>query len=586
MGEIFLKTLEMSVRAFWVILAVIALRALLKGAPKKYAYCLWAVVGFRLCCPVSFGSAFSLFSLGKLASPSAAPSSYAPPAAAGKAIGQAVGQFAQAGGIQGMEAPTAVASPFQGWIHAGATLWCLGALLLVGYGLMSYLKLSRRLGSAVRLEPGVYQSEYAGTAFVMGFAQPRIYVPFGLCQASLGYVLAHERYHIRRLDHFVKPIAYLLLAAHWFNPLCWVAFFLMARDMEMSCDEGVLAGEANAQSTYSAALLAVALHRRSTLSAPPAFGECGVKARIRNVLQWKKPSRWMTAAAAALCAAAMIFLAANPVEGAEIPTNAAYRVVSVEYNAPQYSFIYTPETAPGYWVGSDGSLWTCGGGQEGWTRLGQMEEVPLSAGRFDKAFQMEEDFGGAAGLAQALRQENRRAWRLSTGGVRYDLLQQKDGGLYLAYGYEDEGSGRGGTIRWLFRMERTQATISYRDSRTIYLSPLSSFWPDGNQYQYSLSPDSFVIRERVSGRESFRCAGLTWAWQPLAEGELPWETGFMPENSALDITGYERCECLTLSSEYSLLRLDGELWLIQFKENPQMGRYVWSVYALAREAAA
>ncbi len=461
MTAVFLKMLEMSARAFWVILAVMVLRALMKGAPKKYAYCLWSVVGFRLCCPVSFRSVFSLFSLGEQVGMPALTSEYVP-VEAGPSVGPAVEQLTRTGyTLPQTESFSAAAGAFQGWIDVTAILWCAGVLLLAGIGLLRYVRLNQRLRSAIRLEPGVYQTEYAGTAFVMGFVRPCIYLPFGLQPASMGYILAHERYHIRRMDHIVKLFAYLLLAIHWMNPLCWVAFFLMNHDMEMSCDEAVLAEAENAQSAYSAALLDAALIGRPAASDPPAFGAFEVKARIRNALRWKKPTTWMTAAAAVLCITALLFLAANPVSKQGEMWNAAYQVAAVEYEAPQYSFTYTPETAPGYWIGSDCSLWVCGGGQEGWERLGQMKEAPLTAQRFDQAFYLETDNAWKIGSPEAFRQDNRRAWRLSAGGIRYDLMEQRNGTLYLAYGYEEEENGnslQSEHIRWLFRLERTEET--------------------------------------------------------------------------------------------------------------------------------
>lgn len=584
MEAAFLQTMGMSLRASWVIMAVIVFRALLKRAPQKYAYRLWAVVGFRLCCPVSFQSAFSLFSLvGPATHPAASGNAIASTAPAG-ALSPAIGQLIQAGHIvQETETVKAASAVSNGWVPIAATLWCLGVLLFILWGIASYVRLSLRLRSAVRWAQGIYQSECAGTPFVMGFVRPRIYIPYHMSPDSLHYAIAHERCHIRRMDPLIKLFAYLLLAVHWMNPLCWAAFFLMNRDMEMSCDEDVLAREENAQSAYSATLLDVALSQRPAVSGPPAFGKRVLRARIRNALHWKKPSRWMTASAAVLCAAGLFFLAANPAERAGNPLNAAYRVISVEYSAPQYSFAYTPETAPSYWVGSDGSLWACGGGVEGWERLGKLEEVPLSAAGFSSAFEEGENFNQAA---ERLCRENRRAWQMSAGGVRYDLLQQDNGDLYLAYGYEEaEGSAQGNTVRWLFRLERRDAALYYMDAQHIYLSPLSSSWAEGSQYQYTLAPTSFAIQERASGRECFRCTGLTWAWQPLDDSAPPWDTEFMPDIGMPDISGYEQREVLVLSEEYSLLRLDAELWIVQYKENPQMGRYVWSIHALSKEMA-
>lgn len=212
MEAAFLQTMGMSLRASWVIMAVIVFRALLKRAPKKYAYRLWAVVGFRLCCPVSFQSAFSLFSLvGPTGHPAASGNAIASTAPAG-ALSPAIGQLIQAGHIvQETETVKAASTVSNGWVPIAATLWCLGVLLFILWGIASYVRLSLRLRSAVRWAQGIYQSECAGTPFVMGFVRPRIYIPYHMSPDSLHYAIAHERCHIRRMDPLIKLFAYLLL---------------------------------------------------------------------------------------------------------------------------------------------------------------------------------------------------------------------------------------------------------------------------------------------------------------------------------------------------------------------------------------
>ena len=183
------------------------------------------------------------------------------------------------------------------------------ALYLAG----SYVRLRVRLRTAVRLEDGVWESEQAPSPFVLGFIRPRIYLPFGLDRGSRDYVLAHERTHIRHRDHWVKPLAFLLLAVYWFNPLLWAAYILLCRDMEYACDEAVLRDlEEPDKRAYSQALLNCAGPRRAVTACPVAFGEICVKGRIRRALRYKKPAVWVTAAAVVVCAAAAVCLLTNP----------------------------------------------------------------------------------------------------------------------------------------------------------------------------------------------------------------------------------------------------------------------------------
>lgn len=208
-------------------------------------------------------------------------------------------------------------NPLQVWGAVGMLLWLAGLSIMLLCGLISYLLLHRRLSKAVLLRENIYQSEQVCSPFVMGFWHPHIYIPFGLEAQTLELVLAHECYHLKRRDHWVKLAAYLLLSLHWFNPLCWVAFFLMGRDMEMSCDEHVLAEWELSCKPYCNALLSFAANRRSWGPSPLAFGESGARRRIRNALNWKKPGTWVKAVAVGLCLLTVTACGLNPL--AELP---------------------------------------------------------------------------------------------------------------------------------------------------------------------------------------------------------------------------------------------------------------------------
>ncbi len=323
MEHVFLRILNMNLSAAAVICAVVLVRLALKRAPKKWSYLLWCVVAFRLICPVSLSAPFSVL---LLTAQSAAVTQSASGAASDIAyIPQDIGEMASPRVYVGTPAvsetisrslpaatPLDSANPMQIWIAVGTALWLAGAAALLLYGLISYVNLRSRLDGAVRAGEGVSETDAVRAPFILGLLRPVIYLPVGLEGEKLRYVLAHERFHIRHGDHIVKVLAYLLLCVHWFDPLVWLAFFLMGRDMEMRCDEAVLSAETGIKKPYSMALLSFATARRFPSPSPLAFGETGVKQRIQNALRWKKPKVWVTVLAAALCAVAVAACAVNP----------------------------------------------------------------------------------------------------------------------------------------------------------------------------------------------------------------------------------------------------------------------------------
>ena len=309
MTALFLRVLDLSAAGSIVILTVLAARLLLRRAPARYSYLLWAAAGFRLCCPLGLSSGFSLFRLPGLRPAAVSPvlgitsrMNYFPPPSGGPA-----------GAVPSPSAPV------PGWQDRAARLWLLGVALLLLYGLVSTFRLHRRLDTATRLSGNVFQSEAVRSPFLLGLVRPRIYIPYGLPPKALLCVLAHERFHLGRLDHLSRRAAFILLAVHWFNPLCWLAFFLMGRDMELSCDEGVLRRGGVSAREYSATLLAFAANRRFFADGLTAFGETSVRSRIRNVLGWKPPRRAAALSAAAISAAVLAVCVCNPA-AAELQT--------------------------------------------------------------------------------------------------------------------------------------------------------------------------------------------------------------------------------------------------------------------------
>ena len=354
MTSVFLRALNMSLAACVVILVIMLARMLLRRAPKKWSYLLWLAAAFRLCCPVSIGSAFSLFNLSPIKGSAAAAlpaatqsAAIASPAPAAQALATAIPQLtappeiprataAVTQAVQAMQtayAPMATSAPVMPTAEAaaaaptvnigelllklGAALWLVGAAAMLSIGIIRFISVRRKTLGAVPMEGerGVYISEVSGTPFILGLFRPRIYVPSGLSGGELAAVLAHERCHIKRGDHIVKVFAYLLLSVHWFDPLCWVAFRLMSRDMEMSCDERVLEAGFDA-ADYGGTILSFAVQRRFPAPEPIAFGESDASKRIKNVLGYKKPKRVITVIVALLCCALMAACSFNAKQSA------------------------------------------------------------------------------------------------------------------------------------------------------------------------------------------------------------------------------------------------------------------------------
>ena len=335
MHRLFPIVCNMSLTASVVILAVLAVRLLLRRAPKVFSYALWAVVLFRLLCPVSVTSAVSL--LGALGAPAQERTAVTSvveyvPADIVRDMAPAVTPLpqepfpAEPGENIVSTAPSvtqpdaAPVSPLSGPVAVLTLTWLTGMALLLLCSVVSLLRLRRRLVGAVRLEDNIYLADYIPSPFVMGLFRPKIYLPSTLTETERGYILRHEQYHLRRRDHVVKLLSFLALCVHWFNPLVWAAFILAGKDMEMRCDEAVVRelGE-DIRADYSASLLSLATGRRIVAGMPLAFGEGDTGGRIRNLLNWKRPQPWIIAVCAVVCVGLIALCAANP-KGSGTPT--------------------------------------------------------------------------------------------------------------------------------------------------------------------------------------------------------------------------------------------------------------------------
>ena len=311
MSGIFLKLLNLSISASWLVLVVLALRLVLKRAPKWVNVLLWGMVALRLMLPFSIESALSLIPSAETVSPEVVRFDPAPTITSGvtiidNAVNPSLSESFAA-------APLASVNPLYVWTYLAGWVWLIGLAAMLLYALVSYLRLRRRVSASIPLWENVYVCDEVPSPFILGIVHPRIYLPSALDEAQRGSVLSHERAHLARRDHWWKPLGFALLAVYWFNPLLWLAYTLLCRDIELACDERVLRGmDAGQVKDYSSALLACSVPRRMLAACPLAFGEVGVGARVKNALRYKKPAFWVVAASVAVCVVVAVCFLTNP----------------------------------------------------------------------------------------------------------------------------------------------------------------------------------------------------------------------------------------------------------------------------------
>lgn len=353
MDDVFLKLVNLSISASWLILAVLVLRVVLKKAPKWVMPLLWGVVALRLVCLFSIESALSLI-------PSAEniPSEIVTETREPVLYEQATLDIVTNPTLpSAAEVPVGVSrQQAQVDFNIYSVLWLAGMAALLVHALVSAGKLKRKLATAILLRDNIYESEFVDSPFVFGVVKPNIYLPMHMDEGTAAYVIAHERAHLARRDHWWKVLGYLVLALHWFNPLVWVAYILFCRDIELACDEKVVKGlDGAARADYSQALLSCAAPKRAVAACPLAFGEGNIKTRVKSALHYKKPAFWVAAAAVlAVVIMAVCFLTnprsergslvwAQKLNAADVASIELY--VPAEGEARQYKKLDTEEMA-------------------------------------------------------------------------------------------------------------------------------------------------------------------------------------------------------------------------------------------------
>ena len=589
----FPKLLNMSLTASVVIVFVLLLRFLLKKAPKIISYALWGLVLFRLLCPISLESGLSLFGLvhapvtpsGTLTSsieyiPSDLVQTESP-----SAVLPAPGMEETA--PQGVEQPAAHAAETP--VVLAADIWVAGVLGMGLYGVISYLRLRRKLVTASPLRENIYLVDGISSPFVLGLLHPKIYLPSSLGEQELPYIVLHEQHHIRRLDHLVKVLAFVALSLHWFNPLVWLAFVLSARDMEMSCDEAVIRKMGDGiRADYTASLLSLATGKHIIAGMPLAFGQGDTKGRIRNLANRKKPAFWVVLAGAVICVLAALGLLTNPATPVDGPLAvfldgqiaAHHQSESSKENfcCLDYEVLGTEKKGDQVTV----YLWVLYREYSDAATVESGAHVPtvITAELQDGNYVPVEYWEPRDGSYYA--QDIRSKFPLLLQGKAMDsqryIKKQSD---TLDQAARDHFAQMGTDTAQVL------SSTTYVSDQCIYLNPLSSYAPiNGDSgYIYRISGKYFEMISRSTGVPHLTQVS-NWEWQPFPYTQEEWAALFTPAANALaDLHElYNEIQYLPLTANHFFMRVDGQLWIVELASNPQMGTYLWSIYNLVPQS--
>ncbi len=658
--ELFLKVLDMSEVAGNVIVPVLAFRFLLRKAPKAFSYALWAVVLFRLLCPVSLEAPASILPVTKPPSERYTLTETPTPLPDSGDAYQAVA------GDRDVEVTEIPADPdYETMVlrFFGQYLWAPGMAVMAGYALVSYWKLKRKLLTASPLRDNIWLADGIPSPFVLGLIRPKIYLPSDMDGEEQSWILLHEQYHIRRGDHIFKALAFLALAVHWFNPLVWVAFLLAGQDMEMSCDEAVIKKLGpQIRADYTASLLGLALGKRFPVGAPLAFGEGNTRERILNLARWRKPKNWVLVLCLVVCIVLGVTLVTNPPvsrhfdmdgrnvsdlnpeaivtqiaqvnrleDASEIKTNASNFEIHLTADfdwqeSPAMAFFYTKNK-------------TCYGGQ---LRLFQEEQsgfVTESGAKSPQDTQYlfqwyleaikyipqkqirsmvpEADCYIVTMVEEGTPRDYARSILYSQNGVE-QIGEQNSWFIHLQilpmFDWVDGGYFSGGAEAIHLFYDRKPSTEEsdlipgtvYVPYRCVYMHPASSYFDAGGDSgcRYTIFNGSFGIEHRQGVLESeltgvplLEDAGTDygraaiavekWEWQPFPFTAEQWAD--MHQFAISPMPNFlEACEEVLyqpISRDLFLMRVDGELWLVNMNVDGKGHAYLWSIYQLVPEAA-
>ena len=590
MSELFLKFVNMSISASWLVLAVLVLRFALKKAPKWVNVLLWGIVAVRLICPFSIESALSLIPSVETVSPEIM-MDWTPEISTGiGSVDRVVNPIITA---TFAPEPIASANPLQILIPVSANFWLLGIIVMLLYTTISYWRLRRKVREAVILRDNIYQSENVSSPFVLGIIKPRIYLSYNMEETDLSHVVAHEQAHIRRRDHWWKPVGFLLLTVYWFNPLMWLAYVLLCRDIELACDEKVIKEMGNEQrADYSQALVSCSVNRRAIAACPLAFGEVGVKKRVKSVLNYRKPAFWLVVLAVVVCIVVAVCFLTNPAasigEVLKPGTSWVCEEYQIEFSVDENYVI-------------EGSF----------TSKGESATQTISIGyRY-------------AGMRNAVADVFDGNWEWAQKSAEEPLLSgkfvAKNGNLILEVEKDNVGLD---TEQIVFVPGTASAHnnllfpgTTYVSYQCLYMNPLSSYAAMGGDsgFKYIFGEDYFVKVNHDSGditsftmpaaeyeMESADCTALggadiqtnvtlveKWKWQKFPYTDEEWAAMYFPDGLwAIENISEQYSDMLyqPLNNNEFLLQMDGSLWLVNISNDPKVGTYIWSIYTLVPES--
>ncbi len=322
MSDIFLNLFNMSITASWLVLAVVVFRMLFKKAPKSLRIIMWGLVGIRLACPLSIESILSVIPTAELVPPELVNSHSSVDVSGGEILGY-IGNnpvYYELGLANGSLTFNEICAPDGDYInpllivtYVASIVWLVGVAVMLLYTLISYLKILKNVRAAINIKDNIWICDNVTTPFILGLFKPRIYLPSSMGEQDMEYVIAHEQAHLKRFDHWWKPIGFALLTVYWFNPVLWIGYILLSRDIELACDEKVIKDmDNNDKKGYMETLVNCSSLRRKIMICPLAFGEVSVKGRVKAMLNYKKPAFWVIVVAIIASVTVAVCFLTNP----------------------------------------------------------------------------------------------------------------------------------------------------------------------------------------------------------------------------------------------------------------------------------
>lgn len=497
MENLFIKLFNVSVTASFVVLAVILVRFIMKKSPKWIICILWGLVGLRLVFPFSIESVLSLIPSAETLPPDIMVT-HTPEIHTGIPI---INSSINPIFTESFKPNLATsANPMQIIIFIASIIWIVGIAVMLIYSAISYFYLRHKVSVSIKNSDNIYYCDNIKSPFILGLIIPKIYLPSNIQNDSYNYVLSHEKAHIKRLDHIWKPLSFLILSVYWYNPFLWVAYILFCQDIETACDQKVIKSmESEEIKGYSTALLNFSINRKLINACPLAFGEVGVKTRIKSILNYKKPAFWIIILTFVLAiAVAICFLTVpknKPNTESSLPTAqnlTCFTPYRLDYNDGMFSYVPSIETFLCYCLDEDLNLYTIDNNNLA-TSLGKMEEITLDSKNFDS--RLKQNFWLTKFSTTGFRHDNKRAFILKVDNKDekddeiYLLLEQENGDYYIAMGYynmnlaEPKNEDKS-IIRWIFKVNPSENKNTYLQTQNSHTNGRVFYYKEPT-YEYA-----------------------------------------------------------------------------------------------------